>query len=665
MVEARWRGVIAALGVGAVACVSWFDLPEHSWDPPIRAAESAPLLVREPCALHTGERSAWFGDLHVHTGFSMDARVRGLTLMPDDAYRFAKGEPLLFPPLDDVGLGTRPVRIDRPLDFAAVTDHAELLAETALCTVPDSPAYDSGACRTYRGEARSLISLLAGDFQGRLGTLMLNARGSDICGDDGRRCRARSASAWEVTKAAAERHYDRSSECRFTTFHAWEHSASPQMSKVHRNVVFRSEITPELPISALEEPTAEGLWRKLDALCMNSGTGCDAFTIPHNPNLSNGKLFALHYRGAPHGQQAERARLRARHEPLVEMMQAKGESECRNGLFEVEGGPDELCDFEKIRGLGDASPPDCEEGQGNGALAGSGCVSRKDYARYALIEGLREETRIGVNPLRFGVIGSTDTHNASPGAVAEASFEGTRWTESATAEQRLSEGSSGIRREFTRNPGGLVGVFAEENSRESLFGAMRRRETFATSGTRVRPRFFGGWELSGRSCAEANLAAYGYEHGVPMGGLLPAAPKAAGAPRFVVSALADHAPLQRVQIIKGWVGAEGHYHQSVVDVAGFVDLRATVDLATCEPTGPGHRALCGSWQDPDFDPGVPAVYYARVLENPSCRWTAWQCLSLPEAERPATCHDEGIPSVIQERAWTSPIWYSPEEGRAS
>ena len=207
---------------------------------------------------------------------------------------------------------------------------------------------------------------------------------------------------------------------------------------------------------------------------------------------------------------------------------------------------------------------------------------------------------------------------------------------------------------------------AEENSRDALFDAMKRRETFGTSGPRIRPRFFGGWSYPGDLCGSADLLDQAYAGGVPMGGDLPPRPEEAGAPRFVVSALRDPGAeelsgygLQRIQIVKGWPGPDGEIHQQVVDVAGSAGDATELDLETCEVVDPGHATLCAVWSDPEFDPEQSAVYYARVLERPSCRWSHLQCNALPEADRPPACADPEVPDVIQERAWTSPIWYQP------
>ena len=636
------------------------------WQPPPHAAQPTELVPREPCAVRVEERQALFGDLHMHTAVSMDANVLGTRTSPDDAYRYATGGTIDVYS-GDPEVGMRPAAIDRPLDFAAVTDHAEWMAEVSLCTTPGSPTYDSDGCRIYRGEGEAWITriLRLKGFRARLGGLLgLTGRRDDVCGDDDEVCRAELGRVWQRNAEATERWYDRTSECRFTTFHAWEYSHSPYSTKVHRNVILRNELGPELPISSLETPVEMDLRRQLLELCNDTGTGCEAIAIPHNPNLSNGQMFRVEYADLPLERQREEAAIRARLEPVVEMMQIKGESECRNGMYRVLGGEDELCGFEKIRDMG-AVLEDCEEGAGWGAQAGRGCTSRTDYVRYALVEGLREAERIGVNPYAFGMIGSTDNHMSTPGGVTERDVP---YKFGITPVNLVTIGEQ-TRAPAFFNPGGLAGVWAEENTRDAIFDALKRRESFATSGPRIRPRFFGGWDLDPTLCDAEDFARAGYAAGVPMGADLPPAPREGAAPSFAVAALADpgtpDAPgglLQRIQIVKGWVGEDGDFHQAVHDVAGDADNGASVDLATCEPSGPGAPALCGVWQDPDFDPDRPAVYYARVVENPSCRWSTRLCNSLPEAERPDGCTGDALPHTIQERAWTSPIWVGAPAG---
>ena len=598
----------------------------------------------------------------------MDARIMGTTTTPDDAYRFARGEEIGLSPFASDGTPARTAQLDRPLDFAAITDHAEWMAETSLCTDSTSEVYDSKACRQFRGEERAWYAKLIGlkGFHANvLGVVDLDGRSKEVCGADLERCRGRLQSVWEQMQASAERFYDRSAECRFTTFHAWEYSRSTRSTKIHRNVILRNEIVPEIPFSWIDTPDETELRRKLRDHCLDAGSGCDAIAIPHNPNLSNGHQFNVWYRDLPIDEQRAEAALRARLEPIVEMMQVKGESECRNGMYQVVGGADELCDFEKIRDSPAIPLEDCEEGTGFGAQAAKGCTSRLDYVRYALIEGLREDARIDVNPYKFGMIGSTDTHRGTPGATAERDFVG-KFADGPKEQLTIGEA---VRASAYRNPGGLAGLWAEENSRDALFDAMKRREAFATSGTRIAPRFFGGWNLAENLCGERDFVAKAYTQGVPMGADLPNERSGDEAPSFVAAAMQDPGTpeqpgvaLQRIQIVKGWVGNDGAYHQAIYDVAGDADNGADVDLATCTPRGVGAASLCSVWRDPDFDPARSAVYYARVLENPSCRWTTADCLAMPENERPDGCDDPRVPKTIQERAWTSPIWYEPTEG---
>jgi len=604
--------------------------------------------ANEPrCQDHDANRQVYWGDLHVHTAVSMDANVFGTRLRPADAYRFAQGE--------EVSIGfeaDRPVQLERPLDFAAITDHASSMGGVALCQTPGSPSYDTPNCADYR-QPMSIAGSALSEVVRRMRAKV--DRGVDtpaVCGEDGALCRQGALAAWQETQMAAAAANDDSPACEFTSFVAYEYTATPNMTKIHRNVIFRNATVPELPISYDAQPSAIGLWRDLQSQCTDAGTGCDVLAIPHNSNLSNGHMFGLEYEGIEDpAAQAEVAKLRAAMEPIVEMSQMKGDSECRNGMWNVLGATDELCDWEKMRA---PETPDCEDGTGEGALGGQGCVSRRDFVRYALVEGLKEEERLGVNPFKFGFIAATDGHDGVPGPVEE-------WR------QDLFLGA--VRPTEGRNLGGLAGVWAEENSREALFEAMRRRETYGTSGPRMSVRFFGGYDLPEGLCGDPELVSKGYASGVPMGGELGSAPsKWLGlrdqAPRFVVSALADTGTaahpgglLQRVQIIKGWADDAGNLHQQVVDVAGG-DNDAGVDVATCTPTGRGARSLCGEWSDPDFDPDRAAVYYARVIENPSCRQSGWACVDGPD--RPTWCDQPTTDKTTQERAWTSPIWV---EGR--
>ena len=628
------------------------------------------VAKQQPCTHNNPQRNAYFGATHIHTSLSGDANAFGVTRRPDDAYSFTRGGTITLPPMGDDGKDSRVQQLSRPLDFAAVTDHAEYMGEVVRCTKSSSPAYNSKTCKTFRGEMKGewpeelahLSRLFALVLKGKA-----EPRNTEVCGKDGTGCLEAMAEPWLETQMAAEKWNDASSDCEFTTFVAYEYSLAADSNNLHRNVIFRNAIVPPLPVSARDAATPQDLWQSLADNCLNSKTGCDVLAIPHNSNWSAGHMFHSEYLkvGTPQ-EQMRMAQLRQNIEPLVEIMQVKGDSECRNGLYGVVGGPDELCDFEKLRAPSRPAQ-DCELGTGVGGMQLSSCISRLSFARYALIEGLSENKRLGVNPLKFGIIAASDNHNATGGAVDEANFEGSAGQDNLPGDRLRGEikvGKVATSSPVRSNPGGIAGVWAEENSRDSLFDAMKRKETFGTSGPRIIPRFFGGWEFSQDMCDDAGFVEKGYEHGVPMGGDLPAPAAKGKAPTFALSALRDAseegAPLQKIQVIKGWIDDEGRMHQDIHDVAGSSKNIASVDLNTCERRGTGHAKLCSVWQDPDFDPKRQAVYYARVVENPSCRWSTYQCLQLPAKERPASCSDPDVPKTIQERAWTSPIWYTPE-----
>ncbi len=612
--------------------------------------------AREPCAEHNPLRHVYFGDLHVHTTYSFDAQAFDVGTTPAQAYRFARGAAVALPPFDTNGLGTQTIRLGRALDFAAVTDHSEYLGEVETCTTPGAAAYDSDTCKLYRGETYSAVRQFGIRLTGKR-----PRRFPDICGTDNQFCLQQGAAVWERVQAAAAAAYDRSAQCAFTAFVAYEYSASTGASTLHRNVIFRNDRVP-FPISVFERATPQGLWAELLATCVDAGTGCDVLAIPHNSNESNGKMFFVEYPGAATlDEERAQAALRAAVEPVAEIYQHKGNSECLNGLSGVIGAPDEMCEFERRR-----PPPlaDCGDGTGQTGSAGQGCVSRLDYVRGALLAGLKENERLGVNPYRLGFIASTDTHNGTPGATVEETFIGHRGTDDDTPSKQLGTPvltDGGV----VFSPGGLAAVWAEENSRPSIFDALRRKEVFGTSGTRIVVRVFGGWNYPSDLCAAPDLVRQGYAGGVPMGGVLAPRPPAASAPTFVISALRDPGtaerpgtPLQRLQVVKGWID-NGAAQYEVFDVAGNPNNAATVDERTCATSGAGAESLCTVWTDLSFKPDQQAFYYVRVLENPACRWTAYVCNRLPQAERPPACSDPAVPKSIQERAWTSPIWYEP------
>ncbi|MCK5769653.1 DUF3604 domain-containing protein [Algiphilus sp.] len=618
-------------------------------------------------------RNPYFGDLHVHTTYSLDANTQGTRLTPHDAYRYARGEPLGIQPYDADGNALRTSQLARPLDFAAVTDHAELFGEVDICTDPELAGYDSVECRYYRRNPQSAFTLFNLFAVGLpdlsrlpISDLPLITRlpliGADgtvprmpFCGLGGERCLEAAKTPWRDTQAAAEAFYDRSRDCAFTTFVGYEWTGAPLSNNLHRNVLFRSAAVPEQPPAYQEFPEPELLWAALDERCRDED-GCDFLTIPHNSNLSAGLMFETVDKDG-NAYTAEVAAERRRNEPLAEIYQHKGSSECLNTAGA--GMQDELCGFEIL-------PYNNLTGDRFGGF-NTGPPVPQDFLREALKEGLAQEAAIGENPFRYGFIASSDTHLATPGLVAEDGFPG----HGGAGMPAIDTLPAGLTDLVEYSPGGLAVIWAEENTREALFAAMERREVYGTSGNRPVVRFFGGWDLPDNQCGSGDFAGIGYDRGVPMGAMLPGPPADAGAPAFAVAATRDPAsgaePLQRIQIVKGWI-AGGEKHEAVYEVAGDPTNGAGVDLQTCETRGSGFAQLCSVWRDPDFDPQQRAFYYARVVENPSCRWSHRQCVAagidcadpdgVPDAY--AGCCDASIPDTIQERAWTSPIWYRPE-----
>ncbi len=639
---------------------------------------------REACSNHDPLRRPHFGDLHVHSSYSFDSYISSQRNDPWDAYRFAKGEPLTLPDAD--GAQTLVAQLRRPLDFMALTDHAELLGEMNICTSDGfSLARYSPLCLMTRSDI-IYLQFLAADWWKSAG-VDRDASGerSYLCDLPGSDCPGSLLEFWGKLRQAAEEHYDRSAACRFTTFVAYEYSDAPQFKNLHRNVIFRNErVTPQ-PISAYETGSRNvpELWRRLQAECIDAGSGCDVLAIPHNPNLSAGWMF-------PDPATLEEAQARRFFEPLVELTQHKASSECRYDRLAGRGldTTDELCTFEQNEtdNLSSLGVVFGEMRAPEGAPVPIEAYGRRNMVRNVLKDGLLLGETQGVNPFKLGFIGSTDTHSATPGAAEEDTYLGHLG--------RRDAGYRNVQDHFEDNPGGLAVVWAEENSRDAIFEAMRRREAYATSGTRPIVRFFGGFDLDPNACAREDLVGHGYAKGVPMGGDL--VPGAKGEqPRFLVSALKDAGSpghegldLERIQIVKGWLEADGSTHEAVIDVAGEPGTHASVDPETCAPTGEGRRQLCTVWQDASFDPGQPAFYYARVLENPSCRWSTLACQAAGVNPFSEKCQDQADAAtesaqdagaigdvygrccldeaeqpfyspVIQERAWTSPIWYQP------
>lgn len=643
-----------------VACNSDKKTPSTA-STPTTASESLVAYTeeRQPCDCRSENKNLYFGDLHAHTRLSFDAYAHDLRVSPARAYEFAKGAEVALPPLDAEGNGTRMVKLSRPLDFVAITDHHEFIAEVYLCTNEDSSAYNSPACQKYREGGDLSIA----DFGMRLAALS-PVRSEEICGETGVNCQETAKEIWQTIIQNAENAYDRSSNCTFTAFPAYEYTGAPRATNNHRNVIFRNAQVPELPPSFFEQPTEQGLWTELNQICLNSGNGCDCIAIPHNSNMSNGNMFMLDYpEGMSIEEQRDIAAFRAKMEPLVEIHQYSGNMECKNGF---EGIPyDPLCDFEKIHGT---EFEDCGDIPGEMGMAGFGCISKYDYIRNVLKLGLSEMLRLGVNPYKLGIIGDTDTHNGTPGNTEEYSFPGHSAITDDTALKRLGSSSMTSNSIAVYNPGGLTAVWAVENSRDALFDSFRAREVYATSGTRITVRFFGGWDYPADLCENPEFVSIGYQKGVPIGSDLRTIPEETSSPTFAIMAekdpgTEDHpgTDLQQIQIIKGWIDSNGLEQEKVFLVAGDPNNGSGVNSDTCQPVGEGWDQLCTLWTDPEFDPDNPAFYYVRVIENPSCSWRQYDCNSLAREgfELPEACSDPTLHKVIQERSITSPIWYTP------
>ncbi len=613
--------------------------------------------VRDDCVDFELLRRPLFGETHVHTGYSFDAISGDVTSLPSDAYAFAKGAPIGLPPLDGLGQPTRTVQLRRPLDFAAVTDHSEYFGEVQMCLTPGLPGYDDSICQNFRGSIPQVGSAISiGVISFGVKFTAEDSQRFTFCGPGGIDCLTNSSPVWLDTQDAAEAHYDRSDQCTFTSFVAYEWTGVTGFGNLHRNVIFRNGEVPALPTSYFEEWEVSELHNALETQCKDGLPNCDVLAIPHNSNLSGGRMFqAAMFDGTPFtpADAAQRARM----EPVVEITQHKGDSECRPGVMTN----DEQCAYEKwessILGQVNTSFPPLL------------------FTRNGLKEGLRQESALGVNPFQFGVVGATDSHNATPGLTNEEDYVdaghlGTR--DGGPPEFMLTPLGLGAIGGIYSNPGGLGVIWAEENSRDAVFEALRRREVYATSGTRPIVRFFGG-RLRGVSCDDPDFVEAGYRAGVPMGGEIGTVASGSG-PRFAVLAQRDPgtpgspgAPLQRIQIVKGWRTRGGALKEKVFDVAGDPDNGATVDPATCAPTGAGFDSLCTVWSDPEFNREERAFYYARVLENPVCRWSTYICnaagVDCDGAVVPAgyeQCCNPDIEPIIQERAWTSPIFYRPE-----
>ena len=583
-----------------------------------------------------------FGDTHLHTSFSMDAGAFGARLGPVDAYRFAKGEEVM-------ASSGQPAKLSRPLDFLVVSDHSDnmgffpqlLAGNPAMLSDPTGRRWYDMIQSGHGADAA--IEIIVAFSQGTFPAALASLPGTPAY-----------ESAWRETIKAAEEANDPG---RFTAFIGYEWTSNTGGNNLHRNVIFRdgsaraSLVEPFTVVQPLGSDNPRDLWKWMEAY--ESKTGGSVLAIAHNGNLSNGRMFPIieSFTGKPIDR--EYAETRAKWERLYEATQIKGDGETHPYLSPN----DEFANFERWdKGNLDLSELKKPE------------MLEYEYARSALKLGLKLESELGVNPYKFGMIGSTDAHTGLA-AVEEDNFFG-KTSSSEPSPERANhpfvKTEKAVIMGWETTASGYAAVWASKNTREAIFDAMQRRETYATTGPRMLVRFFGGYDFTPADANTRSPAVIGYTKGVPMGGDLEAAP-AGKVPSFLVAALKDPigANLDRYQIVKGWVDAKGEMQEKVYDVAWSGDRKpgadgkvpsvgSTVDVANATWTNTiGAPELIAVWTDPDFDPTQRAFYYGRVLEIPTPRWTAYDAKYFNVKMAPE------VPMQMQERAYTSPIWYSP------
>lgn len=625
---------ILALALGLAGCSSDVDAPSEPLIPSAKAAEA-------PVAAYPTK--VYFGETHLHTMNSGDAVMMGTRITPEDALRFGRGEKIR----STTGVEAQ---LARPLDFMVVSDHAELIGSGREILAGNPLLMTDPTLRRWRGmmqgtrtEAMKAARELIGAFsQGTMPAVMY----------DPETARQIVGSVWQAHVATVERYNEPG---KFTALMGYEYTSVPKGNNLHRIVIFRDgadKVSGILPFSSLESQNPEKLWDFFANY--ETSTGGRVLAIPHNGNLSNGLMFSFaDFDGKP--MTADYARLRQKWEPLTEVVQAKGESESHPFL----SADDEFADFGKAGW--DIGNLDLSSLKTSDMFAG-------EYAREALKRGLLLQAKLGVNPFKFGMIGAGDLHTG-----LSTSEQNNHVGETVSLEPSADRGMREERRGSVTRYGwqsltaGLAAVWATSNTREGIFDAMRRREVYATTGTRMSVRMFGGWDFTSADFRKDWVKA-GYRRGVPMGSdLRPAKGKA---PVFMISALKDSegANLDRVQIVKGWVDKAGNAHERVFDVVWsnasnrrigkngkLAPVGSTVDLKTATYTNSiGAPELRTVWRDPGFDPALKAFYYVRVLEIPTPRWPAYDAVRYGAKLGPDAI------LTAQQRAYSSPIWYNPK-----
>jgi len=605
-----------------------------------------PGKAYSPWAERSFPSQVYWGETHVHTGLSLDAGLFGNTTGPDTAYRLARGEQVT----SSTG---QPLKLSRPLDFLAVTDHSDMMGIATdiqrgapnILAVPKGKEWAEGFAKGGQAAGEAAFDLITNFSQGTIPKVLLDqySPGSAIYN-----------SVWDKIVEAAEQYNEPG---RFTAFIGFEWTSVPKGFNLHRNVILRdggnraNQVIPMTTMSPLGSTDPLDLYKWLDNY--EEKTGGRALAIAHNGNLSNGWMFPVDRTYAGGRVNKEYVTLRAKWEPLYEVTQIKGDGETHASLSP----DDEFADY----GTWDVGNLDITELKTPDMLSG-------EYAREALKQGLALEKKFGTNPYKFGMIGATDTHTSLTTAE-EDNFFG-KSTSVEPSPTRVShpfiKSALGAIEGDMLLASGYQGIWATENTRKALFDAMERKETYATTGTRMMVRFFGGWDYNDDDLRSRQPAFLGYEKGVPMGSDLTMAPSGR-APTFMAYALRDPigANLDRIQIIKGWMDSGDNLQEKVYDVTWSGDrtpgadgklppVGNTVDLEAANWTNTiGASELMVVWTDPDFDPDERAFYYVRVLEIPTPRWVLYDKVRLG-AHIP-----EGVELIHQERAYTSPIWYTP------
>ena len=586
-----------------------------------------------------------FGDTHLHTSFSMDAGAFGARIGPRDAYRFARGEEI-------TASSNQPVKLSRPLDFLVVADHSDNMGffPDLFAGKPEMLANPTGRkwydmLQSGNG-AEAAIEIIVAFSQGTFPKDLMYFPGTRAY-----------RGAWQETIAAAEKYNDPG---RFTAFIGYEWTSNTGGNNLHRNIIFRdngdkaSQVEPFTVYPPFGSDNPRELWKWMAAY--EQKTGGSVLAIAHNGNLSNGRMFPIieSFTGKPVDR--EYVEQRAKWERLYEATQTKGDGEAHPFLSPN----DEFANFERW-----------DKGNLDGSVAKSKDMLEFEYARSALKNGLKLEKELGTNPYKFGLIGSSDAHTGLA-AMEEDNFFGKTTPQEPSphriAATFISNPKTGVKvMDWEVSSSGYAAVWAKENTRESLWDAMQRKETYATTGPRMIVRFFGGWDFGARDAQNRLPAQIGYTKGVPMGGDLSQAPESK-APTFLVAALKDPigANLDRYQIIKGWLDKAGQLHEKIYDVVwsggrkpdpktGKVPLvGSTVDVANATWINSiGAPELIAVWRDPNFDPSQPAFYYGRVIEIPTPRWTAY------DTKRFGVKPPPGTAMTVTERAYTSPVWYMP------